>query len=108
MSIQGNRDQKSDAPTYKFNTKGETGTEQYGNTVFGADATEVGVTDGISHKGWVQRTVGTGGRNGRTQFEVLSVASITGDSTSFTDANTTPVANSTGTADDSVLPDTDE
>lgn len=47
--------------------------------VFGVDTTEAGVTDTV-HAGWVRRTVGTGGRAGRTQFEVLvATGSITAD-----------------------------
>jgi hypothetical protein len=57
--------------------------------IYGADAGEVGETAGITHAGWVKRTVGTGGRAGRVQFETLVAAgSITGDA-----------------ADDSILPD---
>jgi hypothetical protein len=33
--------------------------------------TEVGYTKGAAHAGWVLRTVGTGGRAGRTQYETL-------------------------------------
>jgi hypothetical protein len=105
MSIQGNRDQKSDAPTYKFNTKSETGTDQFGNTVFGADAAETGVADGIAHKGWVRREVGTGGRSGRVLYETLSVATIETDATDFANTSTDDVANTTGTADDLILAD---
>ena len=53
--------------------------------VYGADPTEVGVTgatqgDAIVHAGWVKRTVGTGGRDGRVTFETLVASgSITGD-----------------------------
>ena len=42
-----------------------------------------GVTTGASegfHIGWVQKTIGTGGRAGRVQYETLVAASsITGD-----------------------------
>ena len=48
--------------------------------VFGADTTETGVTAGITHSGWVRRTVGSGGRSGRVHFEVLVAGgTITGD-----------------------------
>ena len=103
MSTNGKNDQYSDAPTFVVNDKNETGQEQYGNTVFAADATETGVTSAVAHQGWVRRTVGTGGRAGRVQFETLSTAKIQGDATDF--ANTDATANSSGTADDSILPD---
>ena len=45
------------------------------------DTTEVGVTD-TTPAGWVRRTAGTGGRNGRVHFEVLVAgSSIAGDAT---------------------------
>lgn len=48
--------------------------------IFGVDTTETGVTDGITHAGWVKRTTGSGGRSGRTFIETLVAASsITGD-----------------------------
>ena len=53
--------------------------------VFGADTTEVGVTD-TTHAGWVRRTAGTGGRNGRVHFEVLVAgSSIAGDAADDTE-----------------------
>ena len=36
-----------------------------------AELTEAGYTKGAAHTGWVLRTVGTGGRAGRTQYETL-------------------------------------
>ncbi len=57
--------------------------------VFGVDTTEVGVTAGIGHAGWVRRTVGTGTKSGRVSHEVLVAGrTITGDA-----------------ADDSEMPD---
>lgn len=48
--------------------------------VFGVDTTEVGLTAGVAHAGWVRRTVGSGNRTGRVQHEVLVAgSSITGD-----------------------------
>jgi hypothetical protein len=39
-----------------------------------------GATGGSAHAGWVRRTVGTGGRAGRVQYETLvAMGSITGD-----------------------------
>lgn len=46
--------------------------------VFGVDANEVQARPdlGVAHTGWVLRTVGTGGRSGRTQTEVLVAGGI--------------------------------
>jgi hypothetical protein len=51
--------------------------------IYGADTTEVGI-DGegksIAHAGWVKRTVGSGGRANRVQYETLvAMSSISGD-----------------------------
>jgi len=106
MALFKNRDQYSDAPKFVVRTDtGETGQEQFGNTVFGVDTDEVGVTQGAGHTGWVRVTSGTGGRSGRKQYEVLVAGSMTGDATDFANTSSDPVANSTGTADDSELPD---
>jgi hypothetical protein len=104
MSLYGKNDQYSDAPKFIVSsTTSATGQEQFGNTVFGVDATEVGVTQGAGHTGWVKITTGSGGRAGRTQYEVLVAGGISGDATDF--ANTDAQANSTGSADDSIFPD---
>ena len=42
--------------------------------IFGVDTTEVGVTAGIAHAGWVRRTVGYGTKSGRVTNEVLDAA----------------------------------
>ena len=55
-----------------------------------AEITEVGYTKGAAHTGWVLRTVGTGGRAGRVQYETL--VAFGGDF-------------STDAADDAILPD---
>jgi len=55
-------------------TKGltETGHSLTGETATAvAVLTERGYTDGAAHTGWVLRTVGTGGRAGRVQYETL-------------------------------------
>jgi hypothetical protein len=55
-------------------TKGvtETGHSLTGETATAvAELTEVGYTKGAAHTGWVMRTVGTGGRAGRVQYETL-------------------------------------
>jgi hypothetical protein len=46
--------------------------------------------------------VTTGGRSGRVSYETLSTARIIGDATSFANTGT---ANTTGTADDTLFPD---
>lgn len=55
-----------------------------------AELTEVGYTKGAAHTGWVLRTVGTGGRAGRVQYETL----VAMGGTFSTDAS-----------DDAILPD---
>lgn len=70
-------------------------TSKFGNleNVFGVDTAEArsaraGGSTKSAHSGWVRRTVGTGGRAGRVQTEVLvATGSISGDAedTAFTD-----------------------
>jgi len=103
MATNGKNDQYSDAPKFQVDDKGNKGQAQFGNNVFAADATETTVTSGVAHQGWVKVTTGSGGRSGRVQYETLSTAKIQGDATNF--ANTAATANTTGTADDSTLPD---
>jgi hypothetical protein len=74
-------------------TKGltETGHSLTGETATAvAVLTEVGYTKGAAHTGWVLRTVGTGGRAGRVQYETL----VAMGGTFSTDAS-----------DDAILPD---
>jgi hypothetical protein len=74
-------------------TKGltETGHSLTGQTATAvAELTEVGYTKGAAHTGWVLRTVGTGGRAGRVQYETL----VAMGGTFSTDAS-----------DDTILPD---
>lgn len=105
MSLFGKNDQYSDAPKNVINDKGETGQAQFGNTVYGVSANEVTALGGKGiHSGWVRRTVGTGGRNGRVFYETLVAGSIVGDATAGA-GNTTATANSSGTADDTQFPD---
>jgi len=72
------------------------GTTAGGATITGETATatavltEVGYTKGAAHTGWVLRTVGTGGRAGRVQYETL--VAMGGDF-------------STDASDDATLPD---
>jgi hypothetical protein len=55
---------------------------------FGVDGNEVAANPGISHTGWVLRTVGSGGRAGRVMTEVLVAGGI-----------------GTDASDDTVMPD---
>ena len=74
-------------------TKGltETGHSLTGQTATAvAVLTETGYTKGAAHTGWVLRTVGTGGRAGRVQYETL----VAMGGTFSTDAS-----------DDAILPD---
>ena len=58
--------------------------------VFGVDTTEVGVTDGVAHAGWVRRTVGSGTKSGRVSHEVLvagrTITADAADDTEFPDS----------------------
>jgi hypothetical protein len=70
--------------------------------VFGIDATEMGVTKtGAAHAGWVLRTVGSGGRAGRVQTEVLVAMGSLGAQTAAY-GTAAAVADA---SDDAVLPD---
>jgi hypothetical protein len=69
----------------------ETGHSLRGETATAvAVLTERGYTKGAAHTGWVLRTVGTGGRAGRVQYETL----VAMGGTFSTDAS-----------DDAILPD---
>lgn len=107
MAQWGNRDQYSDAPKFIVDSAtGKSGQQEFGNTVYLADVAETSATKGIASAGWVRRTVGTGGRAGRVFFETLvAVGSVTTDATDFANTSNSNVANTTGTADDAVLPD---
>jgi hypothetical protein len=50
--------------------------------LFAVDAFEADVNDEVAHSGWVLRTVGSGGRAGRIQQEVLIATGIITDNTS--------------------------
>ena len=61
--------------------------------IYGVDTVEIGINDpdakAVSHAGWVRRTVGTGGRAGRVQYETLVAASsISGDAENVVFPNT--------------------
>lgn len=107
MPLFGNRDQYSDAPKFVADAAtGQTGQQQFGNTVFGVDVAEARASAGVAHPGWVRRVEGTGGRSGRIQYETLAAFStIVTDATDFANTSTDAVANTTGTADDTQFPD---
>ena len=107
MALYGKRDQYSDAPKFVVSAKtGDTGQEQFGNTVFGVDPTETTVATGVTHAGWVLRTEGSGGRAGRVFQETLvAMGSMATDATDFANTSTSAVANTTGTADDATYAD---
>jgi hypothetical protein len=59
--------------------------------LFAVDTEEIANTEqsGVSHSGWVLKTVGQGGRAGRTQYEVLvALAEVKGDDDGEAIANT--------------------
>lgn len=71
----------------------EPGVSETGHSLTGVTATATAVVGGASnkgipHTGWVIRTVGSGGRAGRVQYEVLAAIGINSDG-----------------SDDSILPD---
>ena len=71
--------------------------------LFAVDAFEADVNDEVAHSGWVLRTVGSGGRAGRVQQEVLIATGIITDNTSpiYPDATITissqPASNTANT-----------
>ncbi len=58
--------------------------------VFGVDTTEVGVTPGVAHAGWVRRTTGSGNKSGQVYHEVLvagkTITSDAADDSEFPDS----------------------
>jgi hypothetical protein len=68
----------SEKPLYVTTASGESVEFIYGADT--AEMTEDAGAQGIAHAGWLKRTVGTGDRAGRVQYETLVAASsITGD-----------------------------
>ena len=91
MALWGNVDNVANTVSYgpalrkkKANTANSA--EMFANTttmgVFAVTPGEANALDGkVAHSGWILRTVGTGGRAGRIQYETLvAMSSITGDS----------------------------
>jgi hypothetical protein len=100
MSLWSTTDANTGAP--KFAVAGGIGLAQNGNTlyanntvgafksgiavgVFGVDANEISLASNKAnkpaHTGWVLRTVGSGGRAGRVQTEVLVAGGMGADNT---------------------------
>lgn len=105
----GSRDQYSDAPTWTVHAPGgKTGKQIFGNTsvgIFGVSAAEQAAhAGGPASPGWVKRTVGTGGRSGRVQYEtIVASRTIATDATDFANTSSANVANTSGTADDAIF-----
>lgn len=88
MSLWGNSDTTNAAPKFVGSYISKTPTlanrdAMFGNTtgvgVFAVDANEKAANEGITHPGWILRTVGTGGRAGRVTTETLvAMGSVTG------------------------------
>lgn len=71
MSLWGKRDYANNSPKFQITDKtANTGPELYGTRVVAVDPTEVKLS-GATHPGWAVKTVGTGGRAGRVQTEIL-------------------------------------
>lgn len=88
----GKTDTANSAPTYITEIKnGDTGIEQYGNTIFAVDAVEAQVTNGPASPGWVRVT----SKGSRKIYETLvAIRSMGAD------------ANVSNGADDAVFPNT--
>lgn len=80
MMLYGNRDQQNNAPSWVTDSAtGKTGQDEFGNTVFAIDNTEVASFKGI-HAGWVRIVAGTGNRAGRIMQETLvALRDVQGD-----------------------------
>lgn len=85
MALWSNTDASASAPKYTVDvTSGNTGVQAFELSpigTWGVDATEARAQNINGHAGWVLRTVGSGGRAGRTQEETLvAMGSISTDS----------------------------
>lgn len=118
MALWGKGDQTNNSPIFtpsqvKLAPNTTNRDALYGNTtadsfvtgqtvgVFAVDANESAALSGkVSHTGWIKRTVGSGGRAGRIQYETLVAGGISTDAedTVFADfaisITTQPLANS--------------
>lgn len=75
MALWSNTDVAGSAPKSTVDvTNGNTGVEAFELTpvgTFGVTTANVASTAGTTHSGWVLKTVGSGGRAGRTTSETL-------------------------------------
>jgi hypothetical protein len=84
MALWNNTDEDTSAPQYTVDiTTGNTGIQAYNVEpvgTWGVDTDEARATNVNGHAGWVLRTVGSGGRDGRVTEETLvAMGSMTGD-----------------------------
>jgi hypothetical protein len=84
MALWNNTDEDTSAPQYTVDiTTGNTGVQAYNVEpvgTWGVDTDEARATNVNGHAGWVLRTVGSGGRDGRVTEETLvAMGSMTGD-----------------------------
>jgi hypothetical protein len=85
MALWSNTDEASSAPKHTVNTtNGATGVEAFEQTpvgTWGVDTTEARAKNINGHAGWILRTVGSGGREGRIIEETLvAMGSMSSDS----------------------------
>ena len=84
MPLWSNKDEAESAPKHTVDiVTGNTGVQAYNVEpvgTWGVDANEAQLTNVNGHAGWVLRTVGSGGREGRVTEETLvAMGSMTGD-----------------------------
>jgi hypothetical protein len=98
MPLWKNTDEAASAPKHTVDiVTGNTGVEAFEATpvgTWGVDTAEAQATNVNGHAGWILRTVGSGGRDGRVLEETLvAMGSMTGDSedTVYPDARITIV-----------------
>ena len=85
MALWSNKDEAASAPKFTVDTiTGNTGVQAFQATpvgTWGVDTTEARAKNVNGHAGWILRTVGSGGRSGRTQEETLvAMGSMSTDS----------------------------
>jgi hypothetical protein len=85
MALWSNKDEAASAPKFTVDTTtGNTGVQAFEATpvgTWGVDSTEARAQNVNGHAGWILRTVGSGGRDGRVQEETLvAMGSIDTDS----------------------------
>ena len=86
MPLWTTTDANTGAPKFK-DADGNSGTSQYGNTIFAVDANEVSVATGVAHQGWIKRTLGQG---------PLTDITITAEGTGYDNADTINIESTHG------------